>query len=73
MFPKIIILLVGIAAIAIGVKSIITRKTKFWSSEDADDQHVVEGFLAVLGGILEIAIGVYVLVSHRSPLPSLAN
>lgn len=67
MLLKLIILLFGLAAIAIGVRSILRREAKFWGSEDGDDHRVVEGLPAVLVGALEVAIGVYIVVYQRYP------
>ena len=67
MLLKLIILIFGLALIAMGARSILKREAKFWGSEDGDDHRVIEGFPAVLVGALEIAIGVYILVYQRYP------
>jgi hypothetical protein len=67
MLLKLIMLIFGLAAIAVGARSIIKREAKFWGAEDGDDYRLVEGFPAVLVGALEIAIGVYIIVYQRHP------
>ncbi len=73
MLLNIIVLLLGLAAIAIDVKSIITLEATFWSSDDSDgnrcSHRVVEVFPAIVVGLLEIAVGIYILIEHRNPLP----
>ncbi len=65
MLLNIIVVLFGLAVIAIGVKSVITRRATLWTMEDSESD--TDGFPAILIGLLEIAIGVYILVEHRTP------
>lgn len=68
MFLKIIIILLAIVAITAGVRTILKREAKFGGdSEDGDGYLVIEGFPAILLGVVEIAIGVYMLIYQRSP------
>ncbi len=66
-FINIIIILLGLAIVAMGVKSIIKREAKFSLNEDSDEQRIVEGFPAVLVGLVEIAIGVCLIFFQRHP------
>ncbi|MCV2419419.1 hypothetical protein [Paucibacter sp. DJ2R-2] len=67
MLLKLIMLLFGLAAIALGVRSILKQEAKLRGSEDGDDHRVVEGLPAVLVGALEVAIGIYIVVYQRYP------
>ncbi|MBT9503756.1 MAG: hypothetical protein IV092_21115 [Burkholderiaceae bacterium] len=67
MLLKLIMLILGLAVIAMGARSILKREAKFWGSEDGDDHRIVEGLPAVLVGALEVAIGVYIIVYQRYP------
>lgn len=68
MFLKIIIMLLAIVAITAGVRTILKREAKFGGNSDEGDGYlVIEGFPAVLLGLVEIAVGVYMLVYQRSP------
>lgn len=67
MLLKLIIALVGFALIAMGLRSIYTREALFWGDDDGE-RRVVEGFPAVLVGLIEIAVGVYVLIHRQWPV-----
>lgn len=67
---KLIIILFGLALVAMGVKSIIKREAKFSLDEGSDEQRIVEGFPAVLVGLVEIAIGVCLIFFQRHPWSS---
>jgi hypothetical protein len=74
MLEKALMLLFALASIAVGVRSIITREARFSLSqrsrnnygEDGDEQ-IVDGFPAILVGLLEIGVGIYVLVYRHAP------
>jgi hypothetical protein len=67
MFLKLIMLILGLAVIAMGARSILKREAKFWGSDDGNNYRIVEGFPAVLIGALEVAIGVYIIAYQEFP------
>lgn len=74
MLEKTLILLFALASIGIGVRSIITREARFSLSQrnrrnygDDDEERIVEGFPAILVGLFEIGLGVFVLVNRHMP------
>ncbi len=65
---KLLIILFGIAIVAMGVKSVIRREAKFsLGDDDEGEQRVVEGFPAVLVGLLEVGIGLFIIFFQRHP------
>lgn len=74
MLEKTLILLFALASIGIGVRSIITREARFSLSQINRNDHgedgnerIVEGFPAILVGLFEIGVGIYVLVYRHAP------
>jgi len=74
MLEKTLILLFALASIGIGVRSIITREARFSLSQrnrgnygNAGDERIVEGFPAILVGLFEIGLGVFVLLNRHMP------
>lgn len=67
---KIITVLFGLASIAAGVKSVLRREAKFTWNGDSDEKRVVEGIPAILIGLGEIAIGLYIIFALRFPFAS---
>ncbi len=68
MFLKIIIILLAIVAIASGIRTVLKREAKFGGDSDESDGYlVIEGLPAILLGIVQIAIGVYMLIQQRAP------
>lgn len=74
MLEKALILLFALAAIGVGVRSIVTRQARFSLSQrdrrnygDESDSLIVEGFPAVLVGLFEIGIGLFVLINRHAP------
>lgn len=71
MLEKALILLFALAAIGVGVRSIITRKARFSLSQrdrgNDDSEQIVEGFPAILVGLFEIGVGLFVLINRHAP------
>jgi len=70
LFFKVIVILFGLAFITAGVKSVLRREAKFTWNEDSNEQRIVEGLPAILIGLGEIAVGLYVIFSLRFPAAS---
>lgn len=70
LFLKIALLLVGLAFIASGVRSVLRREAKFTWHEDSDKHRVVEGLPAILVGLGEVAFGLCFLFAMRLPAGS---
>lgn len=74
MLEKALILLFALIAIGVGVRSIVTREARFSLSQrdrgnngNESDSRIVEGFPAVLVGLFEIGIGLFVLINRHAP------
>jgi len=75
MLEKVLVLLFALASIGIGIRSIITREARFsfnrWNRNNNypndDDEQIVEGFPAILVGLFEIVLGIYILVYRHTP------
>lgn len=71
MLGKALMLLFALASIGIGVRSIVTREARFSPTQrDSDNdggERIVEGFPAILVGLFEIGLGVYVLINRHMP------
>jgi len=71
---KTLILLFALVSIGVGVRSIITREARFSLSPrnrsnygNDGSERIVEGFPAILVGLFEIGVGVFVLVNRHAP------
>lgn len=71
MLEKALILLFGLIAIGVGVRSIVTREARFSLSQrdrgNDGNERIVEGFPAILVGLFEIGVGLFVLVNRHTP------
>lgn len=65
---KVVVVLFGLASIAAGVKSVLRREAKFTWNEDSNEQRIVEGLPAILIGLGEIALGLYIIFALRFPI-----
>jgi hypothetical protein len=65
---KVVVVLFGLASIAPGVKSVLRREAKFTWNEDSNEQRVVEGLPAILIGLGEVALGLYIIFALRFPI-----
>jgi uncharacterized membrane protein YphA (DoxX/SURF4 family) len=62
---KVFVVLLELAFIAAGVKSVLRREAKFTWHEDSSKHRIVEGLPAILAGLGEIALGLYFLLALR--------
>jgi hypothetical protein len=74
MLEKALMLLFALASIGIGIRSIITREARFSFGRtnrndygNDDTEQIVDGFPAILVGLFEIVLGIYVLVYRHAP------
>lgn len=64
---KLVVLLFAIAAIALGVRTILRQEARVCWSGSEDEDRVVEGYPAVLMGIGEIITGLSLLFYQHLP------
>lgn len=70
MLGKFLLLLFALIMISVGIRSIFTRRAGIalnQSDPNSSSELIVEGFPAILVGIFEIGIGIFVLINRHTP------
>ncbi len=70
MLGKFLLLLFALIMISVGIRSIFTRRAGIalnQSDRNSSSELIVEGFPAILVGIFEIGIGIFVLINRHTP------